>query len=88
MQQVVFFKEMQEQRSRYQVLGKIWKESLCKLLLWRSSASSIISQSRVHAWSPTEAVLRTQALPLERESVGSVRSQAISKQVSLEDWGI
>jgi hypothetical protein len=26
---------------------------LCKLLLWGGCASSIISQSRVHAWSPT-----------------------------------
>jgi hypothetical protein len=28
-------------------------ERLCKLLPWRDFASSIISQSRVHTWSPT-----------------------------------
>jgi hypothetical protein len=33
--------------------GKIWWERLCKLLPWRDCANSIISQSRVHAWSPT-----------------------------------
>jgi hypothetical protein len=52
-QQVVFFKEMREQRSRHQVLGKIWWERLYKLLPWRGCANAIISQSRVHAWSPT-----------------------------------
>jgi hypothetical protein len=56
-QQVVFFKEMWEQRSRHQVLGRMRVGGLCKLLLWRSCASSIISQSRLHAWSPTVHLL-------------------------------
>jgi hypothetical protein len=33
--------------------GKNIVGELCKLLLWRGCASSIISQSSVHTWSPT-----------------------------------
>jgi hypothetical protein len=43
---------MEEQRSRYQVLGRMRVGELCKLLPWRNFASSIISQFKVCAWSP------------------------------------